>query len=234
MPSKSSLRQAATSAVGRKVLTGITGLGLTAFVIIHMLGNLLAFSPDDTAYNAYSHKLISLGVLFYAIEIGLLAFFVVHIILGVSIYLRKRAARPIDYATYKSAGGASKQTIASRSMILTGVVLVGFLVIHLASFKYGPGISEGYIATVDGEPVRDLRRLLFEKFQHASYAFGYPAVMILLAVHLRHGIWSALQSLGAMKPRWSPVIYAAAALIGALIALGFLVLPLWIYFGGGG
>src|SRR5690606_39623290 len=70
--------------------------GLTLFVVVHMLGNLLAFSPDESAYNAYSHKLISLGVLLYAIEIGLLVFVVVHIILGVSIYLRKRAARPIE------------------------------------------------------------------------------------------------------------------------------------------
>src|SRR5690606_31254801 len=170
--------------------------GLTLFVVVHMLGNLLAFSPDESAYNAYSHKLISLGVLLYAIEIGLLVFVVVHIILGVSIYLRKRAARPIDYTTYKSAGGASRQTIASRSMIVTGIVLLVFLVIHLTSFKYGPGISEGYVSNLDGEEIRDLRRLLFEKFQHAPYAFGYPAVMILLAVHLRHGIWSALQSLG--------------------------------------
>jgi succinate dehydrogenase / fumarate reductase cytochrome b subunit len=230
---KSPLREAAASSVGRKILTGVTGLGLTLFVLIHMLGNLLAFSPDETAYNAYSHKIISLGLIFYAIEIGLLAFVLVHIVLGVSIYLRKKIARPVDYSSYKSAGGASRQTISSRSMIVTGVVLGGFLVIHLLSFKYGPGISEGYVTTVQGEEIRDLRRLLFEKFQHPEYALGYPAVMILLGVHLRHGIWSALQSLGAMKPGWSPFIYTAGALIGALIALGFLILPLWIYFGGG-
>lgn len=234
MPTKKSpMREAASSSVGRKVLTGITGLGLTLFVLIHMLGNLLAFSPDETAYNVYSHKLISLGLILYTIEVGLLALVLIHIVLGVSIYLRKKAARPIDYSRYQSAGGASRQTVSSRSMIVTGIVLGGFLVIHLLSFKFGPGMGEGYVMTVQGEEIRDLRRLLFEKFHKPAYAFGYPAVMILLGVHLRHGIWSALQSLGAMKPGWSPFFYTAGALLGALIALGFLILPLWIYFGGG-
>lgn len=233
MPNDTNLRKAASSPIGRKILTGVTGLGLTLFVLLHMIGNLSFFAADENTYNAYSHKLISPGPLLWAVEIGLLAFVAVHIVIGTSIYLRKRRARPVDYAEYETAGGPSKQSLASRSMIVTGVVLGVFLVIHLISFKYGPGMAEGYVTTLHGEEIRDLRRLLMEKFQEPLYAFGYPAVMILLGIHLRHGVWSAVQSLAAMKPTWSPVVYTASAVIGTLIAIGFLVLPLYIYFGGG-
>ncbi len=222
-----------SSPIGRKVLTGVTGLALTLFVLVHMIGNLTFFSSNPNAYNEYAHTLMSLGPLLYAVELVLLLFVVVHIVLGIRIYLGKQAARPIDYAEYRSAGEPSRQTISSRSMIVTGIILGAFLVFHVLSFKYGPGLAEGYQVTVDGVVMRDLKRLMVEKFQSPYYAFGYPAVMILLAFHLRHGIWSALQSLGAMSPRLTPVVYAAGGLVAGLIAVGFLVLPLWVFFSGG-
>lgn len=228
----SKLKRIAASPVGRKVLTGITGLALTGFVIGHLLGNLSYFAGGD-AYNLYTHKLMEFGVLLYIVEIILLTFFLVHVYLGISIYLKKRAARPQDYEKYQSAGDPSKQSMSSRSMIFTGLLLFAFVIVHLLSFKFGPGVAEGYVTEVDGVVMRDLRRLLEEKFSHATYAFGYPLIMIMLGFHLRHGIWSALQSLGANNPRLSPVIYTAAGVLAVLLAVGFLVIPLAIYFGGG-
>ena len=222
-----------SSPIGRKLLTGITGIALTLFVIVHMVGNLTFFSSNPNAYNEYAHTLMSLGPLLYFVEIVLLLFVLVHIVLGVRIYLGKQAARPVDYAEYQSAGEPSLQTISSRTMIVTGIILAAFLVLHILSFKYGPGVGEGYVVTVDGVEMRDLKRLMVEQFANPLYAFGYPAVMILLAFHLRHGIWSALQSLGAMNPRLTPAVYAAGGVLAALIAIGFLVLPLWIFFSGG-
>ena len=217
------------STVGKKVITGITGLALVIFILEHLYSNLLYFSPNPDAYNENAHFLISLDLV-YVIELGLLTFFVVHILVGIRIYLRKRKARPDRYTTYRSVGSPSSQTFSSKTMIVTGLVLLVFLVIHLISFKYGSGIEEGYVATIDGEPVRDLKRLLEEKFQHASYAFGYTFVMILLGFHLRHGIWSAFQSLGAMNSRLSPVVYTIGGVLAVLVAVGFLALPLWIFF----
>jgi succinate dehydrogenase / fumarate reductase cytochrome b subunit len=222
-----------SSPIGRKLLTGITGLALTLFVIVHMVGNLTFFSSNPNAYNEYSHTLLSLGPLLYFVELVLLLFVFVHIVLGVRIYLGKQAARPVDYAAYRSAGEPSRQTVSSRTMIVTGVVLAAFLVFHIMSFKYGPGLGEGYVVTVDGVQMRDLKRLMVEKFADPLYAFGYPAIMVLLAFHLRHGIWSALQSLGAMNPRLTPAVYAVGGVLAVLIAIGFLVLPLWIFFSGG-
>jgi len=225
------LMTALTSPVGRKVLTGVTGIGLVAFVIAHMIGNLTYLSPDEHAYNTYAYKLISLGWIFYTIEILLALCFILHAVVGISIQVRRRKARPIGYKKYKSAGSPSHQGYSARSMIVTGMILLAFLVLHLISFKYGPGQAEGYSVTLpSGEEVRDLRRLMTEKFQEPLYAFGYPIIMLLLGMHMRHGVWSALQSLGMMSRRLSPLVYTLAAVLGALVAIGFLFVPLYIYF----
>lgn len=217
-----------TTGIGRKYLTGVTGLLLVGFVIAHLLGNLVVFAGDDgEAFNAYGHFLHGLGPAFYAIEVALLGVILLHAYLGVQIWLGKRRARPVDYKKYQSVGGASKQTLSSRSMIVTGVVLLVFLVIHVWSFRFG-AFYETSLST--GEAVRDLYRLVVEKFQSPLYAFGYVIVMILLGFHLRHGIWSALQSLGAMRPSLAPAIYSAALVLAVLLAFGFLVLPLYIFF----
>lgn len=221
---------ALTSPVGKKILTGITGIGLVIFIIEHMTANLSYFSTEPNAYNRYADFLMGLGPLIYTLEIGLLIFFVVHAVVGINIYLKKRKARTSKYAEYRSVGKPSMQTFSSRTMIYTGIVLLVFLVIHLWSFKFGPGVEEGYVVTVDGEPIRDLQRLMEEKFNEPLYAFGYPIVMILLGFHLRHGIWSAFQSLGAMNPRLTPVVYTIGTIVAILVALGFLILPLYIYF----
>lgn len=225
------LMNALLSPIGRKALTGATGIGLVAFVIAHMIGNLTYLSPDPNAYNAYAHKLLSLGWVFYTIEILLALCFLLHAVVGIAIQVRRRKARPVGYKLYKSAGSPSRSGYSARSMIFTGIILLGFLILHLNSFKYGPGEAQGYIATLEGgEVVRDLRRLMTEKFQEPLYAFGYPLVMILLGMHMRHGVWSALQSLGMMSRRLSPYLYTFAAVLGVLVAVGFLFVPLYIYF----
>ena len=225
---QSSWRQFLFSQVGRKVLTGLTGLGLTFFVLVHMVGNLAYFTGDD-AYNSYSHFLLSLGPLLYVIEAGLALFFLIHAYVGISIYLEKRKARPQGYKRYKSAQGPSKQSVSSRSMIVTGLILLVFIVVHLKAFKFGTY----YDTAVDGTQMRDLARLVTEKFQSPWYTFGYFGVMLLLGIHLRHGVWSALQSLGASQPRLSPLIYTIGFILAIMIAVGFLTLPLWIFFTGG-
>ncbi len=222
------------SPIGKKLITGITGLGLTFFVLMHMIGNLAMFSGDD-AYNEYAHFLASLGPLLYAVEVGLLLFFLAHAVNGVKIWFGKRKARPQGYAVYRSAGGPSKQSASSRSMIITGIILLVFLVFHLISFKFGPGgpgnADAAYVTVVDGVEMRDLAQLVREKFATSWYTFGYTAIMLLLIVHLRHGVWSALQSLGAMRPSISPIVHAIGGLLGLGIGIGFIVMPLALYFG---
>jgi succinate dehydrogenase / fumarate reductase cytochrome b subunit len=106
-------------------------------------------------------------------------------------------------------------------------VLAAFLGLHLWSFKFGTY----YTTQLADEPVRDLARLVVEKFQHPLYAFGYSGVMLLLGFHLRHGIWSALQSLGLQSKAIRFTVYGASLGGAIAIATGFVLLPLTIYFG---
>lgn len=215
-----------TSPIGKKIITGITGLGLTLFILFHMAGNLTLFAGSE-AYNKLAHFLESLGILLYLVEFILLGLAIFHVVVGVTIRLNTYKARPVSYTQIKSIGEPSKQSIASRSMLITGVVLLGFLVWHLASFKFGAY----YTTTIDGIEMRDLSSLVIEKFHEPIYAFGYAGVMVMLGFHLRHGIWSAWQSIGVLDAKISPAVYAIALILAISIMLGFVVLPLAIYFG---
>ncbi len=210
-----------SSPIGKKLLTGITGLGLVTFVIFHVLGNLtLFFSPS--AYNQLAHSIESWGPLLYLIEGALLVMVCIHAAIGINIYWGKRQARQIAYAEYESAEAPSRQTLASRTMIVSGLLLGLFLVVHLATFKFGK------IYTVPGSADRDLARLVFETFQHPGYTAGYVVILSFLGLHLRHGIWSALHSLGIAT---KSAVFVTSAVLGGAIATGFIGLPLAIYFG---
>lgn len=228
-PQGSALLQFYRSPIGKKLITGLTGLGLTLFVLVHMIGNLLLFAGSE-AYNAYAVHLTDWGIFLYLIEAALLLVFLLHMAVGVEISVRRFRARPEGYRQYASAGEPSLQSPSSRTMILTGTVLAIFLVFHLMTFKFG-----AYYATdLNGAEARDLARLVLEKFHEPVYTFGYTAVMVLLGFHLRHGVWSALQSLGVMSRGWRFAIYGLGTVFAVLMAAGFCVLPLAIYFGGVG
>lgn len=229
MNNQSKLLDALTSQVGRKLLTGITGVLLVLYLIAHLSGNLALLSPDQDAFNKYGAFLHGFGALFYLIEISLALVILIHAYIGIAIARRKAQARKQGYEVYNSKGKPSKQSVSSRTMIITGSVLLIFIIIHVIQFRFGPGIEAGYVSMIDGEEVHDLRRITYETFQNIGWVIFYVGVMLLLLFHLRHGIWSALQSLGAMRPRYSPVIYSLALILGVLLAIGFLFLPVWIY-----
>lgn len=223
-----SLIEAAQSQVGRKILTGITGLLLVFFIIFHLAGNLTVFG-DAEAMNRYSMFLHNLGWPLWIARIGLVFAFGIHAYIGISIWLKKRKSRPEKYDVYSSKGGPSKQSLSSRSMAFTGVVLLIFLVFHINTFALG----ETETIVIDGVETGDLKTLVIETFQNPLYAFGYSFVMILLGAHLGHGIWSAFTSLSMKSKKMSPVIYSAGAVFAILLAIGFIVIPIYIFFTGG-
>ena len=220
------------STVGKKVFMALTGLAMVVFLVEHLSGNLLLLAARSEPYNTYAHTLLSLGWLLVPAELILLAFLLVHMLAGVQVTLSKRRARPRAYRVLKSAGAPSRKTLASSTMIISGIVLFLFLVAHLYTFKYGPGIEQGYVAEIRGETGRDLYRLVMEKFQDPIYVVGYSLVMLLLGLHLRHGFWSAFQSLGADHPRYSRLISTLGVVVSILLGAGFLLIPAWIYLRG--
>ncbi len=222
------ISKALWSSVGKKFIMAITGLAMVIFLIEHLSGNLLLFSQNPDPYNRYSHFLISFGWLLIVAEAILIAILVFHMISAISITIGKKKARPIDYYKTGHAGGPSKKSLASTTMIYTGVLLFIFLIIHLKTFKFGPN----YTTDVDGVEMRDLHGLVWEVFQSPVYVIWYLAAMIFLGFHLRHGFWSAFQSLGVSHPRYTSVIYGIGIFVAVALAVGFLGIPIWIYFTG--
>ncbi len=220
------------STVGKKLIMALTGLAMFLFLIGHLSGNLLLFRGDGTAFNQYSHFLIGLGWLLVAVELVLLAFFLGHAAAGVLTAWGNRKSRPERYNRYASAGEPSRMNVSSKTMIWTGIVLFVFVTLHVYTFKYGPGVEQGYVVEIGGERVRDLHRLVIETFQNPLYVLWYVAAMIFLGFHLRHGFWSAFQSLGAYSPRFTPIINWVGYVFAVILGLGFLAIPVWIYFQG--
>lgn len=216
------------STVGRKWLNGLTGAFLLAFITAHLLGNLNIIIGAN-AFNGYAVKLWSLGnPVVYAIEVVLGVLFLLHGLMGITVWLDKRRARPDGYQSLHSAGGASRNTVFSRTMIYTGVIMLVFLVWHLAQFRFGPHYPIEY----HGKEARDLYRLVVEVFKNPVNVILYEVVMILLGFHLRHGFWSAFQTLGVTNHKYTRPIFAVGIAFAIVIAVGFLSIPPYIYFFG--
>ena len=151
--------------------------------------------------------------------------------------IEKSRPREMRYHKTVRARKPSRKSLASVSMIFTGPVLLAFLIFHLKMFKFGPEVAEGYIdqqlTQIHGEKVRDIHRLAMEAFSNKWAVIGYVAVMLMLGLHLSHGFWSAFQSLGMDHPYYAPIIYSAGIVFAIVMAVGFLLLPVLIYFRGG-
>lgn len=211
-----------SSTVGSKILIGLTGLLLFGFLITHLAGNLTLFGGSDT-FNAYTYKLESTKPLLYVAEVGLLLIFLLHVIKTVGGYLRNRAARPVGYAEKHGAGHTSRKSVSSTSMIVTGTTILVFVVLHVRAFKFGPH----YVEAATGH--RDLFRLVVDTFQNPLAVAFYVVAMVLVGMHLNHGISSATQSLGLANRRTGRGIVLAGRVLALGIAGGFAVLPIYLF-----
>lgn len=209
-----------SSSIGTKFLIALSGLALLVFLILHLSGNLL-FIAGPAAFNEYSHTLVS-NPLVYAAEAGLLLVFLVHVYKAIRMFVDNKAARPVGYVRKEWAGATSRKSVASSTMIATGVVTFAFVVLHLRKFKFG-----AWYETSDG--IRDLYRLQVEVFSNPFYVGFYMLCMALIGFHLWHGVSSAMQSLGVDHPRYTPRILWIGRALAVLIAGGFFVLPLYTY-----
>jgi len=231
MPSQLNFLQ---TTIGRKILTGITGIFLTLFLVVHLAGNLSLLAGDGgDSFNLYAKFLHDLGPLLYFAEIILIILFLTHAYIGISIYLRKRKARPEGYKYYNSQGGPSKQNLASKTMIYTGSILLVFLVLHILHFKYQAFSPETYFTTVGGSEMLDLSRHVEEAFLNPFIVLAYTFVMLMIGFHLKHGVWSSFISLGAGNPRKTALLYTFGTIVAILLSVGFLIIPIYIYFNGG-
>lgn len=218
-----SLKRFLDSTIGRKVIMAITGLALLGFLITHLSGNFLIFKSGD-AYNGYSHKLITNPLIILA-EIILLALFVGHFVNGIVVTYKNKKARPIAYQVKKCAKGASRKSLSSVLMPITGLILLAFVPLHLLSFKYGANY-----ASVTDPQVRDLYRLVMEEFTEVGEVIWYTVAMAAVGFHLWHGFMSAFESLGVNHNK---KIRCVGHVLAFLIAAGFAAIPLVVFWKGG-
>jgi succinate dehydrogenase / fumarate reductase cytochrome b subunit len=218
----SNLRRVFTSSVGTKLLIGLTGLALFAYLILHLAGNVLIFLGQDT-FTAYSHTLIS-NPLIGPIEIGLLLVFLLHVFKTVTMWIANQSARPIRYQKKAMAGRTSRKSVASSTMIVTGTIVFLFLLVHVSQFKYGT-----YYASAGNAAVRDLYRTEVDVFHQPLWVAFYVICTGLVALHLRHGISSAFQSIGLDHPIYTRRLVAWGIVGAVVIGGGLAVIPLLVY-----
>ena len=221
MPSR--FARAFSSTVGTKLLIGLTGLALFAYMVLHLAGNALVLAGPDI-FNEYSHALIS-NPLIVPIELGLLAIFVVHIYKAIRMWTSNRAARPVAYLKKERAGHTSRKSLASSTMIASGLFLLFFVIVHVKQFKFG-----SWYQTVANDEIRDLYRTEIEIFQNPLWVVFYVIATLLVGLHLRHGIASAFQSLGIDHPVYTRRLTAISVFFGILIGGGLAAIPVWVYF----
>lgn len=229
------LKRLFSSTLGRKYLMGASGFALVLYLFIHLFGNLTLYTGSGDAINAYAAKLHgTLGNLILVVEIGLLLVTVLHIVTAIQISYSSKVARGVPYDNAKTKGGPTKNTIGSRNMIVSGCVLLSFLVIHVWQMRFSEGIEDGYTTTVDGVMTLDLYRKVTDVFTNPYWVGFYVFCMFFLGAHYRHGFWSMFQSLGALNPRWSKPIYAMGWILALIISAGFLFIPIFVYLNEGG
>jgi succinate dehydrogenase / fumarate reductase cytochrome b subunit len=212
-----------SSSVGTKILIGITGILLFLYLLIHIAGNMVVFL-GPAAFNSYAFTLES-NPLLPLIELVLLSWFVIHIYKTVRMFLSNQSARPVSYAKKKSARHTSRKTFASSTMIVSGLWLLVFLLIHVKAFHDGWGNQSEWPAGG-----RDLYKQEMATFQNPLMVAFYVISMVVVGSHLWHGISSAFQSLGADRPAWTRFILPAGKVMAVLIAGGFIVIALWAHF----
>ena len=220
------------STLGRKYVMALTGVALLLFVTGHLVGNLQVFGAPDLI-NGYAHFLKGKPVLVWGARLGLLTCVGLHIAAGISLFSANRAARPEAYAGGSSYGS----TFASRTMPVSGLVILAFIIYHLLHFTaLQPGINgvgdfSKLTTTLSGEPVPDVYAMMVLGFQVWWVSLFYLIAQALLFLHLSHGVSSMFQSLGLRNQVWWPRISRLAQAVSLSIFLGYASIPVAILAG---
>ncbi|MRR59468.1 MAG: succinate dehydrogenase cytochrome b subunit, partial [Deltaproteobacteria bacterium] len=212
-----------TSTVGRKVLMAITGQFLVLFIIAHLLGNSSIFIPGGL--NAYAEHLHALPPLVWGFRLVILCVAAIHIIFGIQLSLENRAANPDSYAVKN----LKRATLSSTSMLYTGLLLLTFILYHLLQFtvRATPDIKVG----VDALGRVDVFGMVTNSFSHGIIAFIYIAAMVVLFLHLSHGIQSFFQTMGWNNDKSLPVFSKIGKVAAVVFLLGYASIPFVIVTG---
>lgn len=219
------------STIGKKMVVAVTGFILFAFLVLHMLGNLKIFSGAEKidAYSLYLRTigkgLFGWGGVLWIVRIVLLVALVLHVLTIILLARQNRAARPIRYRRrHRSAA-----TIAGITMLLTGPIILVYVVLHILQFTTGTVQPTPFRITDAG--IGSVYWNLWHAFQVWWIAWAYIVVMAMICLHLKHGLWSMFQSLGLNNPDRNRGIRIFSTIAALVIFLGFSSVPLLVWTG---
>lgn len=203
------------------------GLFLITFLFVHLGINLLLLLPDSDWFNLAAH-FMGTNIVIKVFEVVLFGGFIIHIIYGLIVQIQNWLARPTRYKVE----GWSHKSPFSKFMIHTAILIFIFLAIHLSDFYLKAKVF-GDIGSVDieGKEIHDMAALVLAKFHFPVYVFGYIIMMVFLGFHLHHGFQSAFQTLGISHTKYTPIIEFLSLVVSVILSLGFIIIPLIIYFG---
>jgi succinate dehydrogenase / fumarate reductase, cytochrome b subunit len=226
-----------STAVGKKYAMGISGIAMMGFVFFHMIGNLKMYA-GAADFDHYAHFLQTLlyplapkGVVLWILRGGLVAMLFLHLHAAWSLTMLNRKARPVKY---QSARDYQIANFASRTMRLSGLVILAFLAWHLLDLTFGVVNSEvgkKELYPGDTEEIKLVYVSVIESFQRTPVALFYIVANILLGIHLFHGAWSIFQSFGWNNPRFNKWRRAFATGFAAVVVVGNVSFPIAVMAG---
>jgi succinate dehydrogenase / fumarate reductase cytochrome b subunit len=211
--------------IGKKAVMAITGMMLVGYVFAHLLGNLQIYSSDPEQINRYAgflHNPANAAALWAARSVLLLAV-ALHVTASIQLWLQNRAARPIGYV--KKADLPT--SYAARTMIWSGPIVGAFVIFHVLHLTAGKVLELHEL----GPNMPDVRYNVITGFSNPWISGFYILAMLLLCMHLYHGMWSMFQSLGISHPRYTPLVKKAAAVLAIVVAVGNCSIPIAVLTG---
>ncbi len=224
--------QLTSSSIGRKVLMAITGQAMVLFAVVHLLGNSSIFGWLNGGINAYAEHLHSMPLpIIIGVRLILLAIVCVHIWFAIQLTIENRGGRPQQYAVKST----QKVTFSSENMIWTGVIILAFLLYHLAHFTFqclNPETAAlKNLVPLHNEMVPNVMGMVVSGFKNVFVSIIYGIAMAGLFLHLKHGIQSFFQTMGWSCDKSQPVIIKLGSLVALVLFFGYVLIPLSILAG---
>ncbi len=221
------LKRLLVSSIGRKTIVAVTGGLMILFIIAHMIGNWNLFLGPD-AMNQYAHTLQNLGGLLWLARIGLIVIFVLHIYFTIQLNIENRLARPVPYKTKDYI----KASLSSRTMVLSGLLILAFVVYHLLHFTLGMIQPETFKDKLtDAKGYQDVYQMVIYGFKNPIISVSYIIAMFFLALHMDHALQSMLQTLGLTTKNIFPRLIRISRGFAVFIFIGYSVIPISVLVG---
>ncbi len=217
-----------SSSIGKKLIMSLAGLFLLAFLVVHLgINLLLVFAKTSEPFNIAAHFMATNPVI-KVFEVVLFGGFFIHMIYGLVLVVQNKVSR--GNVGYKITNN-SQTSFFSKYMFHTAVIIIVFLVLHIADFYVGSKfLGKAPEIMIHEKPSHDLAWLVEQRFQMIGFVIFYLVCMVILAFHLHHGFQSAFQTLGINHKTYTPTIKAIGVIYSIIIPLGFMIIPIYFYF----